>query len=157
MPDLQLEGDDRFEARERVLHRIAVTVMTLGVLAGAAGLLGSGPLATTTRAGDGFRVTYERFARNGAPLQLQVESSDGGGDQVWIDDTLLEAARVERVIPAAAAERRRSAGVQFSFEPVAGAGAAVTFNLTGDTIGLVRGRAGRSPTDAVPVSILLYP
>lgn len=157
MRDLQIERDDRFVARERVLHRIAVVAMALAVAAGVAGLLGSGPLATTSRDGNGYRVTYDRFARNGAPLQLRVETTDAAGGHVWIEDSLLRATRLERVLPTATAERRSAAGVRFAFEPVAGARAIATFNLTGDGVGLVHGRVGLSPDDAVPVSILLYP
>lgn len=100
--ELEIERDDRFVASERRTHRVAVVVMTLVVLGGALGVFGFGPLASATRRGDGFTVTYERFARNGAPLQMTVEQARPGPLRVWIGDALLDAMQVERIVPAAA-------------------------------------------------------
>lgn len=91
MAELEIERDDRVVAMERRVHRIAVVVMTLVVLSGALGVFGFGPLASATRQGAGFTVTYERFARNGAQLRLTVDQTRPGAMRVWIDDTLLEA------------------------------------------------------------------
>ena len=157
MTDLEIERDDRFVARERLTHRVAVVAMTLVVLGGALGVFGYGPIASTTRHGDGITVTYDRFARNGAPLQLMVEHSGEGPPRVWVDDTVLDAMQLERVVPAAATERRTAAGVTFDFDGANTADGTTTFALTGNDVGIVRGRIGRSPTEAVPIWILLYP
>lgn len=157
MTELEIERDDRFIAKERLTHRVAIVAMTLVVLGGALGVFGFGPLASTTRRGDGFTVTYERFARNGAPLQLTVEQSRLGPPRVWIDDAVLEAMQLERVVPAAATEQRTAAGVTFGFDGSGTADWTAAFSLTGNDVGVMRGRVGRSPTDAVPIWILLYP
>lgn len=153
MAELEIERDDHFVANERRVHRIAVTAMALVVLGGALGIFGVGPLASTTRAGDGFTVTYERFARNGAPLRLTVDQARPGPLRVWIDHAVLDATQLDGVVPAATTEQRTTAGVRFTFE---GSDTA-SFALTGDAIGLVRGRVGLSPDAAVPATILLYP
>ena len=155
--ELEIERDDRFVASEWRTHRVAVVVMTLVVLGGALGVFGFGPLASATRRGDGFTVTYERFARNGAPLQMTVEQARPGPLRVWIGDALLDAMQVERVVPAAATERRTMTGATFGFAGSGAAGGTAAFNLTGDHVGMVRGRIGRSPRDAVVIWILLYP
>lgn len=157
MAELELERDDRFVANERLTHRVAIVVMTLVVVGGALGVFGFGPLASATRRGDGFTVTYERFARNGAPLQVTVQQTRPGPRRVWIDDALLEAMQVERVVPAAATERRTTAGATFGFDGSGTARGTAAFDLTGNAVGMVRGRIGRSPTDAVSIWILLYP
>lgn len=155
--ELEIERNDRFVDNERRTHRVAVVVMALVVFGGAFGLFGFGPLASATRHGDGFTVTYERFARNGAPLQMTVEQVRPGPLRVWIGDAFLDAMQVERVVPAAATERRTMAGATFGFAGSGAAGGTVAFNLTGDHVGMVRARVGRSPTDAVAIWILLYP
>lgn len=78
MPGLEIERDDRFVARERVVHRVAVAVMLLAVVAGALGVFGAGPLTSATVHGDDFTVTFDRFARNGAPLQVTVRTTGPG-------------------------------------------------------------------------------
>ena len=157
MSELDIERDDRFVARERLTHRIAVVAMVLVVAGGVLGVFGFGPLASAARRGDGFTVTYERFARNGAPLQVTVEQHRPGPRRVWIDDTLLEGLQLEGVVPTPATERRTTAGAMFTFAGSGAAGGIATFDLTGDDVGLVRGRIGRSGADAVPIWILLYP
>jgi hypothetical protein len=156
MAELDIERDDRFVANERLTHRVAIVVMSLVVVGGALGVFGFGPLASAARRGDGFTVTYERFARNGAPLEVTVVQDRPGPRRVWIDDALLEALQLERVVPGAATEQRTTAGATFGFDGL-GAGGTATFELTGDEVGMVRGRIGRSPTDAVPIWILFYP
>ena len=153
MADLEIERDDRFVANERRVHRVAVVVMTVLVLAGAAGVFGVGPLATVTRQGPGFTVTYDRFARNGAPMQFAIDQTGDGPLRVWMDQAVLDATELDQVVPAATNEQRTTAGATFTFP---GSDTAV-FSLTGDDVGVVRGRVGRSPDDAVPVTIILYP
>jgi len=157
MAELEIERDDRVVAMERRVHRIAVVVMTLVVLSGALGVFGFGPLASATRQGAGFTVTYERFARNGAPLRLTVDQTRPGAMRVWIDDTLLEATHLDQVVPAAATEQRTTAGATFGFDGSGAARRTAAFELTGDDVGVVRGHVGRSPADAVPITILFYP
>lgn len=157
MPKLEIERDDRFVARERRIHRGAVVAMALAVLAGAVGLFGYGPLSSATREGAGYRVTYDQFSRNGAPLELTIETTKAGELPVWIDDTLLDATQLERVLPVAAKEHRTHGGVTFLFEDSLGGSQKVSFYFTGNALGLVRGRVGRSRRDSVPLRIFFYP
>jgi len=154
MPDLEIERDDRFIAIEHVLHRIAVVVMVTVVLAGALGVFGFGPLSSTTAAREGIEVTYDRFARNGAPLALEITTT---GTQVWINEALVDAVQVDRVVPAPAREQRSADGTTFVFDAPAGERIRVTFALTGDTVGLVRGQVGASAGDTAPVPVIFYP
>ena len=82
--ELQLDRPDDFLRAERVFQRIGVVLLTLFVIAGAAGAFGSGPLSTiTTRAG-GTAITYERFGRTTAPtsIAIDVQSTAGDGEPV---------------------------------------------------------------------------
>lgn len=153
MTELDIERDDRFVANERRIHRVAVVAMTLLVLGGALGVFGVGPLASTTRQADGFTVTYDRFGRNGAPLRVTVDDAGPGPLRVWINEAVLTATQLDRVVPAPTSEQRTRAGATFSFD---GSDTA-SFALTGDAVGMVRGRIGRSADDAVPITTFLYP
>lgn len=154
MPDLEIERDDRFIAIERMLHRVAVGVMVLVVLAGGLGVFGFGPLSSTTRTHAAFEVTYDRFARNGAPFALEVTAT---GSEVWLNEALLDATQVERIVPAPAEELRTTDGATFVFGDSDDGRTVTTFHMTGDAVGLVRGRAGASPDDATSVSVFFYP
>jgi hypothetical protein len=154
MPDLEIERDDRFIAIEHVLHHVAVVVMVAAVLAGALGVFGFGPLSSSTAARDGFEVTYDRFARNGAPLTLEITTT---GTQVWINEALIDAVQVDRVLPAPAQEQRSADGTTFTFDAPAGEPIRMTFALTGDTVGLVRGQVGVSAGDTIAVPVVFYP
>ncbi|HSK96782.1 MAG TPA: hypothetical protein VK891_09215 [Euzebyales bacterium] len=154
MPDLQIERDDRYLAAERALHRAIVVLMALVVVAGALGVFGFGPLSSASRAGDGFEVSYDRFGRNGAPLTLDVTTT---GSDVFVGDALLESVQIERVTPAPAAERRAAGGMAFTFAPADGGPTRVSFDLTGDAVGVVSGQIGRSPGDAMAIRIIFYP
>ena len=154
MPDLEIERDDRFIAAERTVHHVAVGVMAVVVLAGALGVFGFGPLSSVTSTGDGFEVTYDRFARNGAPFALLITTT---ATEMWIDDTLLEATQLERIVPAPAEEIRAEDGTTFVFDRSTGARTRATFHMTGDAVGIVRGRTGVSPGDTAAVSVLFYP
>lgn len=77
--------------------------------------------------------------------------------EVWIDDTLLEATQLERIVPAPAEEIRAEDGTTFIFDRSTGARTRATFHMTGDAVGIVRGRTGVSPGDTAAVSVLFYP
>ena len=49
------------------------------VLAGAAGLFGSGPLSTSTLSTQGLALEYDRFVRRGTPFKLDVTMSVESG------------------------------------------------------------------------------
>ena len=153
MRELDVERDDRFTAIERTVNHVALAVMALVVLAGALGVFGFGPLSSTTRTGNGFAVTYDRFARNGAPLTFEFTIDDADNARVWLDTALLDAVQIEQVVPAATQQQRTADGATFRFARAASA----TFDLTGDRVGLVRGRAGTSPDNAVPITLVMYP
>ena len=157
MPELDLERDDRFLRRERRFHRVVVAGMAVVLLVGLLGVFGIGPLAATTKRGPGFDLTYDRFARNGAPLTLEVQADLSGEGSIWLDSALIRSVQVNRVVPAPLKERRTQDGATFTFHAVEGRQETVTFQMTGDTWGLVRGRAGLSPKASVPVTILFYP
>lgn len=81
LPTVRDPGEVR---RSRTQRRIGIVVLSLFVLAGAVGLLGTHTSTTTVRGG-GYEltVTYPRISRPGHAVRVQVEvRQDGGfGDQ----------------------------------------------------------------------------
>ncbi|HSK91596.1 MAG TPA: hypothetical protein VK875_09800 [Euzebyales bacterium] len=156
MPGIELDDSPRFAARERQVRRVAGVLMATFVVLAALGLFGFGPLSSTATGGPGYEVTYDRFGRNGAPFGIDLRSTGGGPLRVWIEAPLLEALELDQVTPAAASERLVGGGVLFTFADGQDPGS-VRFAFTADTVGPARGRVGRSPDDAVGVSVFFYP
>ena len=77
LPERRPDADVR---RARTLRRIGLTVLSVFVLAGASGLLGTKTSTTTVR-GDGYEmtVTYPRISRPGHAVRVQVEVRKDGG------------------------------------------------------------------------------
>lgn len=73
---LEIDDDPRFQHRSWTAERIGWAVIALLLVAAGLGLCGSsGPLnqATAEDAEGTLRVEYARFARHGAPTEVQVE------------------------------------------------------------------------------------
>jgi hypothetical protein len=117
---LQVNEDLRFQRRDWFLQRVGWCVLALLLLAGLAGLLGSGPLSRTTQAdGRGLEIDYERFVRHGAQTRLMLrvapQALDSDEVRLLIPRDYLMAYQVERIDPEP--ESTRSAGeyVEYSF------------------------------------------
>jgi hypothetical protein len=70
---IEIDAPLRYQQRTWVIQRAGWGVFVLLMLAALAGLLGSGPLSTTTvGAPDSLQITYERFARLHAPATIEI-------------------------------------------------------------------------------------
>jgi hypothetical protein len=72
---LAFDRAEKFLRRERVAQQIGVGLLTLLVVAGAAGLFGNGPLSAVTTTSGGLTIRYERFARQSFRTSLQIEAA----------------------------------------------------------------------------------
>jgi len=80
-PDqIEIERPDTFLSRERAVQRAGVVVLTLFVLAGAAGMFGNGPVSHATTSAGGIELRYERFGRTTAPTTIEVTVTTGAAD-----------------------------------------------------------------------------
>jgi len=73
------------------------------VLAGAAGVFGSGPLSTTARSGDGLSLEFDRFIRRGAPFTLKASLTVPPGAsevRLSLSRDYLDGVRVSSLMPA---------------------------------------------------------
>lgn len=84
------------------LQQLGWVAIALLVLAGAAGLFGSGPLSSTTRAADGLTLEYDRFIRRGTPFTLKATIPASPGStraELAIPREYLGSLRISSILP----------------------------------------------------------
>ena len=156
-----VDEDLRFQAREWRFQRAGWVLLAVLVAAAAAGLLGPGwaSRSVADEPASRLRIEHERFARRLSPVQLYVRlppETAPGEQRIWVGAGLLEALRLEGVVPAPARVEPGAEGSSFVFAAAGGA-AEVRFELEYERSGLVRGRVGRSPTESVELAAFVYP
>lgn len=102
--DDELPGvdDGSFHRREIVMQRAGMVALALFLLAGFAGVFGSGPLSSARVDGvDGTRIEYQRLARATSPIELRVTTlrAEPPVLQLWLSRAFVDAIELERVTP----------------------------------------------------------
>jgi hypothetical protein len=69
-----IDRPDAFLQRERAAQKVGVVLLTVFVIAGAAGLFGSGPLSEAVVTSGGLTIAFDRFARQTVRTMLDVEA-----------------------------------------------------------------------------------
>lgn len=152
--DLDLDEDFPFQRRQWVIERVGWGLLAVTLLAGAAGAFGDGPLSRA-QAGDGNPgLRYERFARHGKPVELEITVSRAQSEEARVSITreYLSAMQVERVTPEP--ERVEASGDELSYVFAASKSASpitIIFTLRPDELGFHEAsvRAGQG----VPVTL----
>jgi len=88
--------------REWRLQHIGWALIAVLVLAGAAGLFGSGPLSWSTRSAGGTAISYERFIRRDAPFTLNISVPVPTGStqaEFSLSGSYFENVRIESISP----------------------------------------------------------
>jgi hypothetical protein len=94
--------DGRFHRREVSMQRVGMAALGLFLLAGLAGVFGSGPLSSAQiDAGNGTRVEYQRLARAASPIELRLTTlrADPPVLQLWLSRSFVDAIELEDVTP----------------------------------------------------------
>ena len=124
-PELDLERPLKFLERERMAQRIGVGVLTLFVLAGAAGAFGNGPLSRASAEG-ATHLTYERFGRTTAAtsvvISVETSAADGVPVRFRLDRTFLDGVDELEVRPADALKGLDEGSVFFEVPAAGGQG-----------------------------------
>ena len=103
--DLEISQDVPHMRLEWKIERVAWVVMALVLLSALAGLLGPGPLSSTTagRAGSALWVEYNRFERHQAPAAMRVhigpQTESDGVARLWLLRDYVESIQVEHIDP----------------------------------------------------------
>ena len=161
--DLECAQDLAFQRRAWRLQRIAWAGMLLVLVAGAAGLLGSGPMSRgTVGAAAGLLVEYDRFTRANAEARLHAfVGATGAGDgtlRLWIDRAYLSVVDVEQVTPPPESVEAAPDRLTYLFlRERADGPVVVTFRLKPREFGWHAGRLGLEDGPRVAFRQLVYP
>lgn len=153
----------RFRRREWAVQRLGWVVLWVFLLSGAAGLFGRGPMARAHAADQsGWRIEYERFARNRTPTTLTMTIPVGGlrGDTaaVWLDRKYAEQVAIERVTPEPVTVAVEPGRLIFHFLVSRAEGSVrVAFDLQPQAVGWLHGRAGSLGSLGIAFTQLVYP
>jgi hypothetical protein len=129
-----------FERHWRAVQRIIFGFMSVLLLAGVLGLLGSGPLARAAVEYPDAKVEVQRFGRAGAPQQIAIEPGDvtAGRLIIQVDKELATKLGLEAMAPAPSDSSTGLDGTQFIYAATAGGGA-IALKGKPEMPGLVRG------------------
>lgn len=118
---LDLDDDPAFLERERRVGRLGWVVLSLFVLAGLAGLLGPGPLSSTTSGTDAdpVRISYDRVVHldSADRLTLLLDTSTAEGDSLSVELTgsWLGGVDLETVSPEPDTQKLLPGGARYEF------------------------------------------
>lgn len=146
----------RRSQRGWIAQRAGWAALAAFVVAGAAGLFGSGPLSSGRIVDDRLSVDYERFVRRDAASDLVFRIAEAPGRaELWLGGEWLEGANVESIAPAPVAQRIEADRVVFAFD-VAGP-ATITLRYRPTVVGRLAGRAGLAGGTALSFDQFSYP
>jgi hypothetical protein len=161
---LQIEEDLTFQRHQVRFERIGWAVMALLLIAALLGLLGSGPLGTTT-AGDAdspIRVRYGRLERkdNATSLSVTVDPAAIGAGQVrlWLDAAWAESFVIESIVPEPESVEVGPDRLAFVFAAEAGHGPVeIIFHVRYERWGWQRGAIGLDGGPTLRLPQFIYP
>jgi hypothetical protein len=163
--DLEVAEDFDHQKRSWAVQRAGWVVLTLVVLAAAAGCFGSGPASSASAGEPGgpLHLRYDRFARAQGRTELELRVSPGPGPgsereaRVWLDRAYLAGFEIDSITPE---PERTEAGpdrLVFVFALERPGPFDVTIHLQPQRFGRLRGRAGVPGGPAVTFAQLVYP
>lgn len=157
---LELEDDARFHRRMWRVQRMGWFLMQLVVLAGLAGMLGSGPLSrAVAEHPGGLRIEHMRFVRAEAPQTMRVHlppsATPTEGYRIGLSREFVNRVQIEGVVPQPVVMESFPDRIVYVF--VGGAVPVVTFHFTPRTMGVVRAEVGAPGTGPLTFWLLVYP
>jgi hypothetical protein len=158
-PKETLDTNSRFHEREWHIQRGGWILVAIFLALAFAGLFGGGPLSRAQAVNAQGRIDYERFVRNGSPVELLITPARGarhGISKVEITADFAETFRIESITPEPAGVTLSGRQLVYKFaatEP----GAAISFHLDPQRLWLHR--ATVQIDDGAPLQIwqLTYP
>ena len=153
---LEIDQDLAAQHREWRIARILWAAMAALVIAAALGTFGQGgPLATVDRRAGGLHLTHARFARCGATTDIRIEAATG--EEVVVSGDLLDAYRLQSVVPQPREMQGAATRLVLKFAPAADLPLRVTLNLLPTARGSVTGTIATADGSAVEVRQFIYP
>jgi len=155
---LQLDEQLRFQRVLGIVQRVGWGVMALGLIVALAGVFGGGgPLASASASAGALEVTYPRFARRGAPLQLEIAVAAAGPVSLTLGGDFASRLQIERIVPEPARVTSSERGLTFEFAPAAGQRQVIRIDGRTDALGTSTGTLGLGDRLAVRLHSFVYP
>ncbi len=162
--DLEVSQDLRFQKRSWAVQRVGWTVMVVIALAAIAGLLGEGPLSTTTlRTEDGeLTFRYNRIDRHRAPSAFLIGVTGpavrGGKARVWLDRSFAEGMSIETIHPEPESVEVGAGRLTYTFAVSPNSNEAqITFEVLPQVVGATAAHVGIDDGPALAFRQLVLP
>jgi hypothetical protein len=138
---LQINEDVPYQRKEWRVQRIIWVFIAVLLVAALAGLLGPGPLSSTTAGTPAFQVEYLRFARWQAPQSLVVSAGTEGATTLRLafDKSFLDSMQVQQITPQPANTKASGNNFIYTFATGPGTTTDVTFSLQPNSLGTIHG------------------
>lgn len=137
---LQLEQDLGFQRRAAALQRAGRVLLVLGLLAGLAGVFGTGPLshASASAPGRAFSVDYDRVLRSeqSSSLEVSPQLHSKGAGSVSLSESYLNSVDLSDVTPQPDSETANADRVVLTYQ--GGLPSQVQIGISPDNIGVHR-------------------
>jgi hypothetical protein len=161
---LELEEDLIFQRRQWTVQRGGWIVMLLIGAAALAGLLGRGPLSSTTRTDPtgALTIRYNRFEHNSAATELHVQvtpaKAKDGKVRVWIDSDYLSEIRVTSMSPPPLHVEQQAGRHVYTFACDGRGTLDLTIHYEHQDWGKAEGKVGLAEgTEELAISQVVYP
>lgn len=160
-PGFELDEDNRQQAREWVIQRIAWVLFVLFLIAIALGLFGrSGPLSDTRASSpDGkLHLQYQRFMRNHSSdtVHLSIQPATDK-TRISFSSSYIRQLQFSSITPAPQASIAEGDLLTFLFNTRAGEPSEIHFHFEPELIGAVRGTVAMDGGTPVHFSQFVYP
>lgn len=161
-PDLEIDQDLRWERRYIRVQVVSWVIMALIIGAALAGLMGAGPLSTTTVASPhrSLVVQYQRVLRYEEPVAFTIiltPPRHASRVQLWIDNELLRPYQVASIAPQPRSSSAGKGRTRYTFAIRNTDHVVINFRLITMEEGYYRGRVGVSGGESVALWQFIYP
>lgn len=158
--DLEVRQDEEFSRREWALERVGWVVLTLFVLAGLAGLLGSGPLSWSRSGADAVVVHYDSTthfeADESVTLVIGPDAVRDGTAAVTVTGSWVSGVDLQGIVPEPSAQRLVPGGVLLEFDVEIPGELEVQLSFRAQAYGTLTADVGAGD-DVVTFSQLVFP
>jgi hypothetical protein len=161
---LDIEEDLPFQRWQWRVQRVGWVLMAIAALSALAGLLGPGPLSSTTAAapGGGLEVEYNQFERNSRHTELRVRVAGDrvrdGQVQLWLDSSYAHKLQMLSIQPQPERVEAHGDRQVYTFNAAAGPKPVqVTLHYEHKEAGKSKGGIGLVNGPEVLIDQLVYP
>ncbi len=161
---IEINEDMDFQRRSWRVQRVGWAGMLLFVIAGFAGVFGSGPLAGVHHGSEGsaLQMDYDRFIRLRAPATASFELGEAAilpdsTARIWFDSEWLSAFKVNSITPEPDDSEIVGNRIVHVFRVTSGNSSRIDYDLETQKGGRITGMVGLVNGPSFRVSQLAYP